>query len=69
MLITSRSEYWDGLARTVSVTRWGVKEAARFLMERAGQSDSIAAEALARDLDGLVLALEHAAAYMLRATE
>jgi tetratricopeptide (TPR) repeat protein len=65
VLITSRSEQWDGLATPVSVTRWTVGESARFLLERTGQTDVESAEGLARDLDGLVLALEHAAAYML----
>ncbi len=65
VLITSRSEHWDGLATTVSVTQWSVEESARYLVERTGQTDQASAEALARDLDGLVLALEHAAAYML----
>jgi tetratricopeptide (TPR) repeat protein len=65
VLITSRNEQWDGLASTVSVTQWSVEESTRFLLERTKQSDRAAAKGLAGDLDGLVLALEHAAAYML----
>jgi len=65
VLITSRNEEWGDLAATVSVTQWSVAESAHFLLERTGQNDRRQAEALARDLDGLVLALEHAAAYML----
>ncbi len=65
VLITSRNQNWDGFAQAVSVTQWSVPESARFLLERTQQTDRGAAEDLARDLDGLVLALEHAAAYML----
>jgi len=65
VLITSRNEQWDGLATTVSVTRWSPGESVRFLLERTKQNDRVAAEGLAGDLDGLALALEHAAAYML----
>lgn len=64
MLITSRNQQWDDLAAPVSVTEWSVEESAAFLLERTGQSDRIEAESLAHDLGGLVLALEHAAAYM-----
>jgi hypothetical protein len=63
VLITSRSEQWDSLAEPVSVTQWGEEESVRFLLERTRQTDSEAARALARDLDGLALALEHAAAF------
>jgi tetratricopeptide (TPR) repeat protein len=63
VLITSRSERWDSLAESVSVTQWDEEESVRFLLERTKQTDSEAAMALARDLDGLVLALEHAAAF------
>ncbi len=65
VLITSRNEHWHGLAATVSVTQWGTEESADFLLKRTGQSDRATAKGLAEDLDGLVLALEHAAAYML----
>jgi tetratricopeptide (TPR) repeat protein len=64
VLITSRNEHRDGLAEPVSVTTWSPVESTRFLLERTKQGDRDAAEKLARDLDGLVLALEHAAAYM-----
>jgi tetratricopeptide (TPR) repeat protein len=63
VLITSRSERWSSVAEAVSVTQWDEEESVRFLLERTGQTDSEAARALARDLDGLVLALEHAAAF------
>ena len=64
VLITSRDPHWDGVAKTVPVTKWPLAQAATFLLDRTGQTDLAAAEALARDLDGLILALEHAAAYM-----
>ena len=65
VLVTSRSEHWDGVARPVSVTRWTEDEAADFLLQRTGQQDRDSAKALARELGGLVLAIEHAAAHML----
>ena len=64
VLITSRGEEWDGVAAPVSVSQWSIEESVKFLLERTGQSDGAAAESLARDLDGLVLALEHAASSM-----
>ena len=64
VLITSRNQQWDGVAEPVSVTQWSMDESARFLLERTGQTDRASAEQLARDLDGLVLALEHAVAFM-----
>jgi tetratricopeptide (TPR) repeat protein len=65
--ITSRNESWDGMAQTVSITQWTIEDSARFLLDRSHQQDLAAAASLARDLDGLVLALEHAAAYILAA--
>ena len=65
VLITSRNEQWDSVAQPVSVTQWSVEESSAFLLKRTGQTDAATAKALARDLDGLVLALEHAASYML----
>ncbi|MCC6539643.1 MAG: tetratricopeptide repeat protein, partial [Bryobacterales bacterium] len=64
LLLTSRSETWDGVAEAVSVTQWSEEESVRFLLARTGQADRASAAALARELDGLALALEHAAAYM-----
>ncbi len=65
ILITSRNEQWDGLAKPVNITQWSEEESARFLLQRTGQTDQVTARLLASDLGGLVLALEHAAAYML----
>jgi tetratricopeptide (TPR) repeat protein len=66
VLITSRNQHWDDLAAPVSVTEWSVEESSVFLLDRTLQSGHArtAAEVLAKDLGGLVLALEHAAAYM-----
>jgi tetratricopeptide (TPR) repeat protein len=64
VLITSRDERWDGVADAVSVTQWSVEESVKFLLTRTGQTDRASAETLARELDGLVLALDHAAASM-----
>jgi tetratricopeptide (TPR) repeat protein len=65
VLITSRDQHWDDCAQVVSVTEWSIPESVKFLLERTCQTDQAAAEGLAQDLGGLVLALEHAAAYML----
>lgn len=64
VLITSRDENWDGVAAAVSITQWSIPESVKFLLNRTNQTDEAAAGLLARDLDGLALALEHAAAYM-----
>ena len=64
ILITSRNQNWDGLATPVSTTLWPQEEATQFLLDRTQQTDRPAAQRLAKDLDGLILALEHAAAYM-----
>ena len=64
LLLTSRNEQWDGLAEPVPITQWPLEESVQYLLRRTGQSDRATAELLARDFDGLALALEHAAAYM-----
>ena len=64
LLLTSRNEQWDGLAEPVPITQWPLEESVQYLLRRTGQTDRITAELLARDFDGLALALEHAAAYM-----
>jgi tetratricopeptide (TPR) repeat protein len=65
VLITSRSDAWESVAKPVSVTTWSVDESVDYLLERTGQADRESAEELAKELGGLVLALEHAAAFML----
>jgi len=64
VLITSRNEDWGAIANRVEVSQWTATEGAAFLLERTGQADRDAALRLAKDLDGLPLALEHAAAYI-----
>ena len=63
VLITSQSAIWPpGQAMEVPVL--GTEVAAVFLASRAGDPDSYAAAALAKELGGLPLALEQAAAYI-----
>jgi tetratricopeptide (TPR) repeat protein len=64
VIVTSRSSAWDRIATPLPLERWPVAESANFLLARTGRSDRAEAEALARDLDGLPLALEQAAAYV-----
>ncbi|WP_109120129.1 tetratricopeptide repeat protein [Azospirillum sp. TSO22-1] len=64
VIITSRSPEWDRFAKPLPLDRWPVPESADFLLARVGQGNRAEAEALARDLDGLPLALEQAAAYV-----
>jgi hypothetical protein len=63
VLVTSQNPAWQtGQTMEVSVLRPEV--AADFLVQRTGDPDRQAAEQLARELDGLPLALAQAAAYM-----
>jgi tetratricopeptide (TPR) repeat protein len=66
VLITSRNAHWEEMARAVSVETWSADESVQFLLARTKQMDQDSALKLAGDLDGLALALEHAAAYMAR---
>jgi tetratricopeptide (TPR) repeat protein len=68
VLITSRARIWDRVAKSVRVIRLDVETAAKFLTDRTESTDLDSARAIARELDGLPLALEHAAAYV-RANE
>jgi tetratricopeptide (TPR) repeat protein len=63
-LITSRSRQWDRVAKAVGVNKLDGETAAKFLQERTESTDQDSARAIARDLDGLPLALEHAAGYV-----
>jgi hypothetical protein len=63
-LITSRDPNWRGVASTLEVRMLRREDAARFLLERAGQSDEVTARALAAELGDLPLALEQAGAYI-----
>lgn len=63
-LITSRDPNWRGVALPLEVRTLLREDAARFLLERTGQSDVEAARALAAELGDLPLALEQAGAYI-----
>ncbi|MEO1298251.1 MAG: tetratricopeptide repeat protein [Cyanobacteria bacterium J06636_16] len=71
ILITSRAQRFDrlGLAQPVRLTTLSSEAAVAFLFGRTGQSpddvqEASAARAIATELDGLPLALEQAAAYI-----
>ncbi len=64
VVVTSQSQHWPpGMAEQVPVLDTGV--ASGFLTARTGDGDHNAAAELARELGGLPLALEQAAAFML----
>jgi hypothetical protein len=63
VLITSQSAVWPR-GQAVEVPVLDIEVAAVFLVNRTGDPDSQAAAALARELGGLPLALEQAAAYI-----
>jgi tetratricopeptide (TPR) repeat protein len=71
ILITSRAQDFQylGIIKPVQLDQWPVDDAAAFLVKSCGREDADAgergaAEQLARALDGLPLALEQAAAYI-----
>ncbi|WP_146607482.1 tetratricopeptide repeat protein [Spongiactinospora gelatinilytica] len=63
LLITSRSAHWP-LALGIEVTPPEIPAAARFLLDRTGQDDGVAAAAVATELGALPLALEQAGAFI-----
>jgi hypothetical protein len=63
VLITSQSQHWPA-GWAVQVPVLDPEVAARFLVNRTGNADEGAALELAKELGGLPLALEQAAAYM-----
>ncbi|RBQ21422.1 hypothetical protein DP939_01525 [Spongiactinospora rosea] len=63
LLITSRSAHWP-LALGIEVTPPDISAAARFLLDRTGQDDGVAAAAVATELGALPLALEQAGAFI-----
>lgn len=63
VIITSRYPAWDAVASCVALEPFRVDDAIAFLMGRTGDTDRVAAAALAAQLSGLPLALEQAAAY------
>ncbi len=71
ILITSRAQDFQdlGIINPVSLEQWPVEDATAFLLKRCGREDADteereAAVQLARELDGLPLPLEQAAAYI-----
>ena len=64
VLITSRRQDWSGISATSTVASLPHDVAARFLMDRSGDHDEVAALAIANELGGLPLALEQAGAYV-----
>jgi hypothetical protein len=63
VLVTSQSQHWPA-GWTVQVPVLDPAVAAQFLTARTGDADNSTALKLAKELDGLPLALEQAAAYM-----
>jgi tetratricopeptide (TPR) repeat protein len=64
VLVTSRFDDWEFVADVLPVAVWDTPTAAQFLRERSRDGDTTASEALAKELGGLPLACEHAAAYV-----
>src|SRR5262249_24353217 len=64
VLVTSRNQSWQGLARSLSVDVLGRVESVELLLKRSGSDDRASADELAQMLGDLPLALEEAAAYV-----
>ena len=64
ILITSRWQDWGGVANSLPLKVWDIAPATEFLLKRTGKKDTEGAGKLAKMLDGLPLALEHAGAYL-----
>ena len=64
VLITSRNHDWKRMALPLEISVWGREESIAFLHKRTGQNDDAGADAIAKVLGDLPLALEQAAAYM-----
>jgi tetratricopeptide (TPR) repeat protein len=64
VLVTTRTRSWGGIATRLEVGVFDPSEAAGFLQRRTSSGDQVAAEALAKELGELPLALEQAAAFM-----
>jgi hypothetical protein len=70
VLITSRLAQWSASVEPLALDVLASEDAAQFLLERSGRgrrelaSDAEDAAALAKELDGLALALEQAGAYV-----
>ena len=64
VIVTSRNPNWESLAKSLEVLVFERPESVKFLLGRTGQRDAKAAEALAKALGDLPLALEQAGAYV-----
>lgn len=66
VLITSRNNCWDGLARPIELDVWDEEQALEFLRKRLEKATDGELRALCRALGGLPLALEQACAYIVK---
>ena len=64
VIVTSRNPNWENLAKSLEVLVFERPESVKFLLRRTDQRDEKAAEALAKALGDLPLALEQAGAYV-----
>ena len=64
VIITSRHQAWADVASPLSLGVFARTEAVSFLLDRTGETDEDAADALADEMGDLPLALAHAAAYV-----
>jgi tetratricopeptide (TPR) repeat protein len=64
VLITSRTSTWEGIANPLALKGLSQQDAIKFIEKRTGEEDVVAVDALAKDLRGVPLALEQAAAYI-----
>lgn len=64
VIITSRNQDWDVLAREMPIRVFEEDEAVEFILTRTGEENSDSAKELALELDRLPLALEQACAYI-----
>ena len=64
VIITSRNQDWDVLAREMPIRVFEEDEAVEFIIKRTGEEDTDSAKELAKELDNLPLALEQACAYI-----
>jgi len=64
VIITSRNQDWDVLAREMPIRVFEEDEAIEFILKRTGEDNPESAKELAKELDNLPLALEQACAYI-----
>ena len=64
VIITSRNQDWDVLAREMTIRVFEEAEAVEFILKRTAEGNPDSAKELAKELDRLPLALEQACAYI-----